>query len=389
MRLQKYVVVGALLCALLTPGLAEARRRKKSQEPNFLDLATVLVRDGAYSRAVGVLAQVDPEDEKTDLARLYLLRGLAELNLGLYRQAAVDLSASIKAGQEDPIARIYLAQAYFYAHEYKESLQALNSARERAAQIRSSYALAAEALWKLGKRSEAWDRLTEGEARYPDYMELPRRKVYFAVEQGLYRTAADLGRAYLKRTGAKAEDYLALGAALQQSHQGGDEALGLLELAHMYFPNNPQVTIALARTYKARGDYLIAAEVLERAAIQLGEDDLTVEAGELFKQAGKPFRALGLNARIKNSKKRLRQRLSVLLELRRYELVATMARPLARVGLIKDERVRYAVAYAQFKAKNYKQAASLLKGISDPELFRQAVQLRKAMADCRSDPWRC
>lgn len=389
MRLHKYVLVGALFCALLIPGLAEARRKKKSQEPNFLDLATVLVRDGAYSRAVGVLAQVDPEDEKTDLARLYLLRGLAELNLGLYRQAAGDLSASIKAGQEDPIARIYLAQAYFYAHEYEKSLKALDSARARAAQIPSTYALAAEALWKLKRHSEAWDRLSEGEARYPDYLELPRRKVYFAVEQGLYRTAADLGRAYLKRTDAKAEDYLALGAALQQSHQGGDEALGLLELAHLYFPNDPKVTMALARTYKARGNYLTAAEVLERAAIQLGEDDVTVEAAELFKQAGKPYRALSLNGRIKDSKKRLRQRLSVLLDLRRYELVATMARPLTRVGLLKDERVRYAVAYAQFKAKNYKRAEALLRGISDPELFRQAVQLRKAMTDCRSDAWRC
>jgi len=56
---------------------------------------------------------------------------------------------------------------------------------------------------------------------------------------------------------------------------------------------------------------------------------------------------------------------------------------------LKDDTIRYAVAYAFFKSGDYDRADRLLSGISEPDIFRQATELRKAMEDCRNEQWRC
>lgn len=381
-----------LLAGLLAlPLSADARRKKKrAEEVDYLELATILVRDGKYQRAAGVLAEVNTEDEKLDKKRFYLVKGLAELNLNLFSQAASDFTQSIQNGQEDPIVSVYLGQAHFYANQYDEALRAMAGpkARAKADTIPSTFALRAEALWKLERPEEAWDMLVRGERLHPDYVELLRRKVYFAVERGLYQTAAELGVDYLGRFQASASDYLALGSALYRSGSA-KEALKFLELARLRYPDDTAVAVELARVYKDQSSFLTAAGILERIGLQNANDDLLLEAGELYKRAGQPHRVLALNGRIGDSQKRLRQRLSVLLELRQYELVATMARDLTRVGLLKDESIRYALAYAFFKAKNYGRAEKLLTGLKDPQIFHQATELRKAMVDCRRQAWRC
>ncbi|MEL7371092.1 MAG: hypothetical protein AAFN74_19380, partial [Myxococcota bacterium] len=367
---------------------ASAKKKKKGEEIDFVDLATVLVRDGNYQRASGVLAQVDTTDESLDRARFHLLRGLVRLNLSLFSQAAEDFEASLAAGQTAPIVPIYLGQAYFYSKQYEKSLEAFSKSEQKASEIPTTFAMRAEASWKLERYEQSWAILNAGLERHPTYDELLRRKAFYAIGRRLYGVAAELGRAYLARTEAKYQDYLAIGTALYRSGSV-EESLRFLELARLRYPDEVPVTVELARVYKERGKYITAGALLERAALKTGEDALVVEAGELFRQADDHFRALALNSRIADSEKRLRQRLSVLVELRRYELVATMDRSLERVGLLKDESIRYALAYAHFKIKNYARAEELLSGLRDPEIFRQATELRKAMVDCREQQWRC
>jgi tetratricopeptide (TPR) repeat protein len=244
-----------------------------------------------------------------------------------------------------------------------------------------------EAYKKLERYEEAWAILGKGMTRYPDYHELLRRRVFLAIDRSLYQTAAQLGREYLDRTPATPEDYLAIGTALFRSGST-NEALSFLELARLRFTDNPTVVMELAKIYKERSMYRTAGQLLERLAIQ-GHEDLAIEAAELYRQAREYYRALALNARVSDSKKRLRQRLGILLELRRYEQVAAMERDLRRVGLLEDETLRYAVAYAHFKTGDYASADRLLSGLTDSAIFRQATELRKAMEDCRGAEWRC
>lgn len=393
MKTAKLLLMVLASLALSSP--ATAKKKKKAEEINFLDLATVLVRDANYQRASAILAQVDKNDENLDQGRYYLLRGIVRLNLSLYSQAAEDFEASIAAPPPEgtdktvaPILYVYLGQAYFYSNQFEKALEAFEEQPQKAAEIQSTFAMRAEAAWKLKRYEEAWRLLGEGQRRHPSYNELLRRKVFYAIEARLYSVASLLGRDYLERTQAGFKDYLAIGTALYRSGSA-QEALRFLELARLRYPDEIPVTVELARVYKDERHYRTAGALLENAALTTGEDALVVEAAELFRRAGDPFRTLALNGRIADSEKRLRQRLSVLVQMRDYELVATMDRDLERVGLLKDESIRYALAYAHFKTKNFARAEKLLSGLRDPQIFRQATELRKAMVDCRGQQWRC
>ena len=192
---------------------------------------------------------------------------------------------------------------------------------------------------------------------------------------------------YLASANAGYEDYLTLGNALQNS---GDfeQAVRLLELAHLRNPDQPDVAVALARVYQQRGSTRTAAALMERIALR-GVSEAFIEAAELYRQSGELLHAMNLNRYIVDSKTRLRQRLLILLDLRDYEALAAMSRDLRRVRLLEDENIRYALAFAFFETQEFDKAENLLTAITKPELFRKAAELRKTMAQCRESPWTC
>lgn len=376
------IVLVALAVFLALPAQA-----KKKEEVDYLALAAVMIRDQHFDRAEQALTQVDLQDDDTDVGRYYVLRGLVRLHLGLYQQSAEDFSQAIENGQAEPIVRIHLAQALFGATDYRGALDAFARAETKAAEIPGAFAMRAQAHWELEERPEAWAMLDAGIARHPTYGELLRRKVFFAMELGLLRTAVDLGRTYLASTAGTFEDDLAIGWSLVESGNLA-EGLGFLEIAHLKHPRERKVTLALARAYQKRGMPRTAAQLLEALAIT-GDAQLAIEASELYRAAGLPWRALALNGRIADSKARLRQRLAIMLDLRRYDMIATMERDLLRVGLMSDDSVRYAVAFAWFEEGDYERTERLLGGLRDPELFQKAAEIRKAMQECRDERWKC
>jgi tetratricopeptide (TPR) repeat protein len=210
--------------------------------------------------------------------------------------------------------------------------------------------------------------------------------VFYLIEAGLFQQAADLGRTYLGRAEPKAADYAAIGSALRQS-KSYDEALLFLERARLQFPDDPAVAKALAQTWLERGETLAAAEIL----MQQAEHDpaLLPEAAELFRRAGHAVRALAINARIPDQSRKLKQRVGLLVQLRRYEQVAGMEEALYRVGLLQDEDVRYALAYSHYKGGDFAAAEKHLQALTRPELFRKATELRRLMQDCADSRWAC
>ena len=66
-----------------------------------------------------------------------------------------------------------------------------------------------------------------------------------------------------------------------------------------------------------------------------------------------------------------------------------MEQDIKRVRIDDDENIQYALAYALFKVGDYEQAESYLSRITDTQLFQKAVEVRKIMADCADEPWRC
>ena len=359
---------------------------KKAQPTDFIELAAVMLKDGHSDRALLALQSVDLENKKTDLVRFYTLQGLAYMNLNDLEAAKDSLQQAVKNGQKDPAIFIYLAQVYFGLKDYKQTIQAIVKAGDQANKDASLISLKAESYWHLKETDAAINALNEGQKNFPGDFRFLKRKVFYFVELGLYQEATNLGREYLKRSKAAAADYIALGNALRLSREY-QEALSILEIARLQFPNDEMIAKLLAHTYLDQGKFNSAAFILEQAALL--NPALQAEAAEIYRRAGRFHKALTLNESINDQKVKFKQRLSLLLALKQFERAANMESSLYRAGLLEDQDVRYALAYALFSSGRFPEANKHLDHLKNAELFRKGTELRRLMEVCKTEPWQC
>lgn len=377
----KFKFLVLLACLMALPCLAA-----KKDEVNYLDLAALMLRDGNLDRTVIALDQVPLDDKGTDLKRYYTLRGMAHLRRNEPEPAAVSLEMAISTGAAESVVYVYLAQVYFQLERYRDVLQTLDEAGPELEKVASSYHMRAQCHWLLKEPANALATLDLASRTFPQESGFLRRKVFFLIELGLYREASEQGRIYLQQSKGKREDYVALGNAMRA---GGElnESILLLEQARLMYPGDADVNKVLAHAYLDQGHINTAAELIYEASLL--EPSLTGEASELYRRAGRPNRALMLNGQISDQQVKFRQRLALLIELQRYEQAADMQDDLKRTGLIEDEDIRYALAYADFKTGDFDTAELHLQKLTRPDLFRKAAELRRAIQDCSEDSWQC
>lgn len=375
----------ALLLGPLVVGPAFGAKQS-GEDVNYLDLAGVLIKDGHYDRAENALNQVDTSVENLDRGQYHTLRGLVLLHRNQAAAAQKQFLQALATGDPGNTVYVYLAQAHFQQEQYQEALNALEQSEGAGGHLPAVYFMAARSYWELERPAEALAVLERGRGQFLDEAPFVRQKLFYLIKLGLYREAADLGMSYLAGKAAAPEDYIAIGSALRESQQY-QQALRFLEMARLRYPDNGKVMKVLAHTYLDTGNVLSAAEIMTAAAY--ADAALKVEAAELQRRAGNLFRALALNAEVTDQKKKLKQRLAILLALERHDQVAGMAEDLMRVGLIGNEDVRYALAYALFKTGQYGRAEQQLAVIERSDLFRKSVELREAIKQCREEPWQC
>lgn len=384
-------ILRGLVCALWPLLLlSNSAALAQSDEVDYIELAALLVKDGEYQRAASALAEVDLSAKGVDLIKYHTLDGLIALS-GTPSRPADAIAAfqkSIAAGQTESSIYLFLAQAQFGQERYADVLQTLSlpAVQEGFSGLASVDLMRAQANWLLGRHDAAFAALSAGQRKFPANTSFLRRQVFYLMELGLYQEAAEQGRTYLARSEGKLEDYVAIGSALRRSRQL-DEAIAFLESARLQFADDEQVVKVLAATYLDRGRPLAAAEITYVAALR--NPALMVEAAELFRRAGHPARALQLNTRITDPSAKLKQRVGILVELGRYAEVAAMEQALMRSGLASDQEVRYALAYAWFKQADFAAVERNLQVLTKPELFAKATELRKIMADCDAERWKC
>ncbi|MGQ0800512.1 MAG: tetratricopeptide repeat protein [Pseudomarimonas sp.] len=376
----------SLVMLLCLTALSVSAKTDPSAEVDYVELAVVLVRDGEYARAAEALKNVDPKAEDLDAIKYHTVRGMVALEQQQLETAGNAFADAIKAGQTDPLIHLYRAQAWFGLERFADAIKAIDDAGDAVNGLASAWLMRSHAQWMLGQKQVALNTLGQASARFPDNTSFQRRQVFYLIEIGLYQEASTLGRNYLSRVAGKPEDFVAIGTALRRA-RSFDEALAFLEAARLKHPADGNIVKALAQTWLERGDPLAAAELL----MQQAERDPTLlgEAAELFRRAGHPSRALSINARVPESAKKLKQRLGLLVELKRYDEVAGMENALYRVGLLNDEDLRYALAYAHFQGGDYVRAEGHLTALKRPELFRKATELRRLMAECAESRWSC
>ncbi|MGM0558807.1 MAG: tetratricopeptide repeat protein [Myxococcota bacterium] len=379
-------VFGALSSVWVGVSLAEENEERDEAEPDYVSLAGMLVRDGHYERAATELAKVDPAKEGVDTKLYYTLQGLIALRTGAYEQAVGHFDEAIKHGQTDDIVFVYLAQAYYNLKQWERTILSVRNADEAGEDIPDLYLMKATAHKKLEQRQQAWETLLAGGEQFPERTEFLRQRVFLLIDMGLYQEAMTLGHTYFEVAEPTVDDYIAIGEALRRAGVH-DRAQVIFEEARLRYPDKNKIVVHLAHTYLATGHMLTAGELMQIAA----EDDpkYIMEAAELFRRGGAYQRALYMNSQVVDQKAKFKQRVSILLDQRRFVNIAAMEARLSRLGLLEDQNILYTLAYANFKAGDYEDAERLLRRITDSELFKSAVELRRAIQVCAEEPWRC
>lgn len=380
------IILHFVFVALTLLSLSLAQADEKPRDVDYLGLAALLMQDGNYERAAIALENVDAEKKGLDKIRYFTLKGLVALNLRHYPAAIENLNKAIDLGLKKPIIHIYLAQAWFGVEDYRKSLDEIIAAGETGQKMAGVVMLQAEVQWRLNDKNSAWQTLLTGAERFPDDPAFPRQQVFRMIQLGLYQKAAQLGLEYVANFSADVMDYIAIGNALRESGQY-QTALNFLEPARMRFPQDEKALLTLARTYADLGRYRTAAGLVEMAA--LDNKKYLIDAAELYRRAQQPLRALYLNEQALDQPKKLKQRLALLLAAGYYSQAIGMEEALYRVGMLADEDIRYALAFAAFKSGDFVRAEKQLTTLKSPALFKKATQLRSAMKSCADNAWRC
>ncbi len=377
-------ILGLTLCLSSTLTLAS---NASQNETSPLSLAALLISDGNFQRAQGVLESIEVAEMKSaDSIQYHLLSGLLNFKQKNFEEAKNQYNLSIDSGQKDKLIYIYLAQSHYALNEYEGALRAIDMSAEVGKALPSVYSLMAQCHWQLLNLDEAWAALDKGAQVFPEESRFQRQKIYYLLEKGLYQTAIDIAQQYLKNENASLKEYIALGRALRQSGQT-DHAAILLEKAKLLFSDSVEVTTELAHVYIDQEKSLVASDLFYSASIY--QPILAADTAELYRQSGRLYRALNINSGMMDQKSKFKQRLAILLELGDFESVAAMHEALKRAGLYENQDILYAHAYSLYRTGDFTQAKQELSLLTRNDLFRKATELRAAMDKCKNAKWQC
>ncbi|MBH25532.1 MAG: hypothetical protein CMH57_14000 [Myxococcales bacterium] len=376
--------LGLCVALWLGAGLAVAQEPAAAaeEEVDHIGLASVLVRDGHYDRAAAVLGGVDPGQEGLDVAQYWMLKGLIEVKRESWGDAQRFLEQALKAGKQEPSVHTLLARASFANEDWEATLKALDGAGAYANDKPGAWLMRSRSHDRLGHVEGAWEALTEGRARFPDNLDIAREKLTLMIRLGLFQEAVAEGDRFLEAFGDRVEGYVMIAEALIQGNSASDAVL-VLEEALLRFPESERVMVQLGRAYLGAGKPLAAGTIFQKATAL--NPALALDAAELYRQAGDLERAMAMNAQVHDQKSKIRQRLGLLIEQNRMEEAAALEPRLARLGLLEEQGLIYALAYAYFKTGRFQQSERWLKRIEDPELFRKAIELRRVMERCKRE----
>ncbi len=384
MRLASVLAMLVLLVGLSAG--AYAKKNPGGDDVDYLALASRLFQDGHADRARDALDAVSLDDDTLDLGQYYVLRGLIALEQTLYVEAATALEKSIEAGNDNPLVLLNLARAHFGTKAYEKVLSALDRAGDAALAEAQAELLRTQAEWELGRPDRALAVLGRATKRFPETKELFRMELALLIKLELYQELARKRTSFLEREDVSPEDIRAVAEALRKSGRP-QRAKETLEGARLRFPRDVGLTVQLARVFMDEGEFVSAGLLLEDAARM--DAKYFVEAAEMYRRAGRLVRALVINKRVPGQERKMRQRLQILLQLERFEMIAGMEARLSRLGLLKDQQIRYALAYGYFQLRDFESTRKHLGFLTDREIFEKAIALRKAIEQCEDAGWQC
>jgi len=375
-----------LLLTLFLNVAAFSSEKKSKDDIDYVSLATILLKDGYYSRANDALNNVNLEDENVDKAQFYTLKGLVSAKLSQYKASNDYFYKAIAAGQTQKSIYVYMAKNSFKLQDYKQVISALENAPKLVKEKPQLMALKAEAYYRLKEYNKALTTLADVMKLHPKYYDAYRQRFVYLVSLGLYQSALEDAKVYLKNAKANEKVTLSFINALRQAKET-NKAIELAEKAHAMYPNSAKVTVMLATLYIDKDMIHAAADLFGEASLQ--DSKYIKDSAEMFRRAKEYVRALYKNSQILDPKEKYKQKIAIYLEFGDYERVAATEQALKRNGLLKDQNILYALAYAFYKIGEFDKSEAYLKKITRGDLFQKAVELRKNMNKCKNNHWEC
>ena len=363
-----------------------AADKKSSDDVDHVALAALLMKDGHYARAAETLNEADTTQKEFDFVMFYTLKGLIFTKQQLFKVANEEFYKAIEAGQTDRSIYLYIAQNNFKLHDYQGTIDALEKAGELSTAKPQLMALKAESYWKLEQKEQALETLALVNKKFPEYYAVYKQRFNYFIEMELYQSALEDAQVYLVHEKPNAKTYLSFVGALRKSG-AIKKATKLAEKGNLLFPESADMTVMLAHLYLDQDMIHAAANLFEEASIE--DPKYTKEASEMLRRAHEFTLALYKNAQLIDTKEKYKQRIAIYLEFGEYERVVATASALERAGLLEDENIRYALAYAYYMVGDFEESEKELRELTRPDLFEKATELRKNMEKCQNNQWEC
>ena len=406
-------------------------KEAEEQTINHMEIATIMYYDGKYDKALEELQLAKDSHRKIEWDKYHNMRGLIFMKNENYQSSINAFKKAITATKqkvyeppveekpkreylfsvlsekkkvEEPVIKkplfdpeklrkdqieeiyMYLSQAYYKAEQYIDAVHALDSAGEKGRARVSLFTLRAECYWKADQKGAAIDALSRGAKLFPKDATLLKQKFYYFAELKLYQASIAAAKAYMKKMPANAQEYISLAQMLQSGGES-EEAIKVLEEAKLKFPSSAKVHILLGHYYNQKDMPHVTADLFEKGSFY--DANYLKEAAEMYRRNGELAHALYLNSMMTDKEEKTKQKIAIYIGKGEFEKIIGLKDALDRYGLLKNDNMRYALAYAYYVVKDYDRAEVHLKKIVDDELFSKATVIRKNIEKCRSNSLEC
>lgn len=371
----------------------------KNSGPDNISIAAVLIQDGRYDKALAVLDLVPLDMKQKNEIRFSTLRGIASLHSGKYEHAKIALVHAIglresSPGQDEKAYRqtktetdklyTYLALVHWALGECEQALAASEKAGEAEQYPAKLFVLRADCQAKSNLDDAAFATLRAGQKRFPNSRELVERELHLLIELGLFAEMRSRSQEWLHDV--QLEEGIRLLAKLHANEEQ-KEVIFLAEMLQLHFPREQKISLFLAQAYRETDHPLAAAQIMEDLALR--DAAFALDTAELYRRAGWRKLAQLVGAKSQNQVGKLRQHFGILLEEGRFDEAAALSERLQNSGLLQDDSIRYALAYANYESGSLANARKLLRDIQDAKIFRQAAELRQMIDACVAKGWTC
>ncbi|CAA6820938.1 MAG: Unknown protein [uncultured Sulfurovum sp.] len=428
--MMKQVKYLPLLLALSLTSLS-ASNDATAPTVDHMSVATMMIFDGKFEKAREELDEVDQTAPNFNGSKYFTMLGVMDVKEKKYSESIVHFNKAVEATttkvyapppvekkkrevlfslfseKEEPVKpkkvepafdaekiraeklaklHINLSKSYYKLKDYANTIKSLDNAGEKGSNKAGLFTLRAECYWKLKDHNGALEALSRGSELFPDDKRLLKQKFYYFAELKLYQAAIEASKAYMALGGASDKEYTALAQMLMS---GGEleSAIRVLEEAKLLFPETAKLSMILGHAYLKRDMIHVTADLFEQASYY--DSKYTKEAAEMHRRAENLPHAIYLNSKLSDKKEKIKQKVAIFVDRGEYEKVIGLKDGLGRYGLLSDDNLRYALAYAYFMVKDYDHAEKHFKKITDNSLFSKATVIRKSIEKCKNNSLEC